>query len=158
MDFQLTPWRIGPRLHTPSFVAIIWKELELEQPFAFNWQLKAKGVYVKIPLEGKNLRPYPHVSRYFLILNFFFADLASSHMYLMNPADKSTNFWFHSPEWKLLITLRIQNRANAKSRYSLIFTMFSRQIQLLQFNKHFPVIFAVDFTMFSRPIHTRLWY
>lgn len=73
-------------------------------------------MYVKIPLESKNLRLRPHVSRCFLILNFFSADLASNHIYLMNPADKFAIFGIYSPEWKLLNTLWIQNRVDDKNK------------------------------------------
>ena len=73
-------------------------------------------MYVKIPLESKNLRPHPHVSRCFLILNFFSADLASNHIYLMNLADKFATFLIYSPEWKLLNTLWIQNRVDNKNK------------------------------------------
>lgn len=78
--------------------------------------MKAKGVSVKIPLESKNLRPHPHVSRCFLILNFFSAHLASNHIYLMNLADKFATFLIYSPEWKLLNTLWIQNRLDKKKK------------------------------------------
>ena len=59
----------------------------------------------------------PHVSRYFWIRNFFFADTASVHTYPENPAEKSANFLIRTPEWKFLNTLWIRNRVDAKSGY-----------------------------------------
>ena len=52
--------------------------------------------------------------------HLFFADSASVHTYPVNPADESTFFLIRSPEWKLLNTLWIRNRVDAKSGYIFI--------------------------------------
>ena len=67
---------------------------------------------------GRCLRLRPHVSRYFWIRNFFFADTASVHTYPENPAEESAKiFLIRTPEWKFLNTLWIRNRVDAKSGY-----------------------------------------
>ena len=63
------------------------------------------------------LSPRPHVSRYFWIRNFFFADTRSVHTYPENPAEESAIFLIRTPEWKFLNTLWIWNRVDAKSGY-----------------------------------------
>ena len=52
--------------------------------------------------------------------HLFFADSNSVHTYSVNLADESTFFLIRYPEWKLLNTLWIRNRVDAKSGHIFI--------------------------------------
>ena len=72
-----------------------------------------------LPSEGTCIwfKPPSHISGYFWIRNFFFADSpVSVNTYPVNKECESASFWICSPQWTCLNTW-IQNRVDAKSRY-----------------------------------------
>ena len=60
-------------------------------------------------------QPRPHGYGYLWIRNVFFADSA-----FLNNVSGESGIRIRSPEWKFLNTLRIRNRADAKSGYIFI--------------------------------------
>ena len=75
----------------------------------FTFYLPSEGTCIcfRLPL---------HVSGYFWIRNFFFADSVSVNTYPVNQVCESASFWICSPDWTFLNTW-IQNRVDAKSGY-----------------------------------------
>ena len=59
------------------------------------------------------------MQRFYESATFSFADSASVHTYLVNPAYQSATFWTRSSEWKFLNTLWIRNRVDAKYGFFL---------------------------------------
>ena len=114
------------RLKKPLCRAVHWFRVD-------GGTIRVKNMYFhKYPDSCERfLRPRPHVSRYFWIRNFFFADTPSVHMYPENPAEESANFLIRTPEWKFLNTLWIRNRMDAKSGHFFFFSDITRSSPVL---------------------------